>query len=544
MKLIWKLAIPQIIIVILFSSFSFIIVNSSFTNLTERHVKDVIEGRFLFIKNEIDIIAKKTVEECSVFVRLPAVMEAYKIALSGDIYNSYSPESQTARDLLRKELAVMLDSHREITGEKLMLHFHLPNGYSLVRLWRDKNTKINGEWVDISDDVSSFRLTVMDVNRNGNIAMGVEPGSGGFTIRGVIPVKAPDGKLLGSAEILQEFDPILSAASEDKRVFISSYVNSEVMDFSIELQDREKYPVIGNFIQIIEPKNSSVKSLITPQLLTKGKDGVVYEDHGSMVLATYPLSNYRGNQIGVIVCAMSTEAVSALANRAALILALTLAFMAFAPALILVIRMSVLVTIPLNSIKAKIQDIAEDRADLGEKIPCSQKDEIGELAVEFNALADKLDVILCERQDMFSKIRRESEKYEKMEHWYISILDSMPFQVSVMDMDMKWTFINSTAEKFTGKKRCDVMGLPCFNSELEICNTDKCAITCAKRRIKQTHFSCGDLSFQVDIEMIRGLRGEAAGYVEIIQDITKLELLAIHKARAEVQLIQDPAIRI
>jgi len=134
MKLVWKLSIPQICIVICFGLISFIVINSSFGSMREQYVRDVIENRFQFITKEIEVSALKSVSETSVFVTLPAVIQAYEIALGGDIDDPYSPESQTAREFLRRELAPMLDSYSDLMGKKLELHFHLPNGLSLVRI--------------------------------------------------------------------------------------------------------------------------------------------------------------------------------------------------------------------------------------------------------------------------------------------------------------------------------------------------------------------------------------------------------------------------
>ena len=402
-KIIQKLAAPQICLVLCLALISFFIINSSFTKMRERYVNDVIESRFQFIEKGMEASAEKCVSETSLFVHLPVVMEAYDIALGGNINDPYSPESQAARELLRKELAVYLDSHHKVTGKKLNLHFHLPSGLSLVRLWQEKNTKVNGEWVDISDDLSAIRQMVTDVNRTGRTAKGLEAGIGGFTIRGVIPVMADDGRQLGSAEVLQEFDPLLQTAIEDGKVYVSMYVNKNLLDFSIELQDQEKYPVKGDFIRIFDAKNASGESLITSELLSKGKNSVYFEDHSKLALVAYPLNDYRGNQVGILVFEMNTSAIAALANRAAIILSIILAGIAFGPALVLLQRANELIVKPLNKIKAKIVDISQDRADLGDWIPCTQNDEIGDLAMEFNTLTSKMRCILWKHNDVRSQ---------------------------------------------------------------------------------------------------------------------------------------------
>ena len=542
MKLVWKLSIPQICIVVCLGLISFAVVNSSFTNMREQYIRNVIESRFQFITKEIENSARKSVSESSVFVRLPAVIQAYEIALSGDIDDPYSPESQAARELLRKELALMLDSYREVMGLSLQLHFHLPNGFSLVRLWRDKNTRINGEWVDISDDLRSYRPTVLDVNKSGKPAIGLEPGSGGFTIRGVIPVTTPGGRLIGSAEVLQDFNPILESAREEGQFYISLYANSELLDFSVELQNPEKYPLKGDFVRVVEAKDSTVESLITPDLLTKGKKSAFFEDYGSMTVAMFPIANYQGNQVGVIVLAMNTKTISILLNTTAITMVLILVGMAIAPTFALLLRLRILVTGQMNMIKAKIQDIAEDRADLSEQIPSHQKDEIGELVRWFNTLTAKLDGILKERQAMFSKIRSESDKFKETAHWYASILDAIPFIISVQDTEMKWTFINKTVEKLFGKKREDIIGLHCSSWGSSICDTDNCAVVCAKHGVKRTFFTQDGGTYQADVEMFKNLDGEVAGFIEIVQDITKIKEMeeeALSASRAKSQFLAN-----
>ncbi|MCL1847099.1 MAG: response regulator [Coriobacteriia bacterium] len=532
MKLVWKLAIPQVIIVICFGLISYLVIDSSFVNMREQYVNDVIDNRIQFVTDEIENSSQKSVDEASLFVGLPIVQQAYAIALSGNTNDPYSPQSQEARNLLREELAPMLDTYYEMTGERLRLHFHLPNGYSLVRLWRDYNTKIDGEWVDISDDLRSYRPTVLDTLNYGEPALGLEPGSGGFAIRGVIPIKTPEGELIGSAEVLQDFGPILDAAADEGKLDISLFANKEVLEFSVELQDAEAYPPIGDFIQVIEAKDEHVASLITPEFLAEGKHGVVFKNNKYVTLAAFPLFDYQNNQVGVVVCAMNTEAISNLTDTASIILALMLAAMAILPTFALVMLLRRLAIRPLTAIISKIQDIAEDRADLSEQIPSRQSDEIGDLARWFNTLTGKLDGIMKERETMLDQISSESEKLEETAHWYKSILDATPLPITVTDADMNWTFVNKAVEDFLGTKSEDMLGKPCSNWDAHICNTENCGIACAKRGLKETYFSQKGRSHKVDVEILKDLNGETAGYIEVVQDITQIEEMAEHEAEA------------
>ena len=557
MKLVWKLSIPQICIVVCLGIISYIVINSSFISMREMYVTDVVDECFNRITKDIEGKAQESLRQTSVFTRLPAVIDAYKIALSGNIDDPYSPQSQKARDMLRTSLAPMLDSFEEQTGKKLELHFHLPNSRSLVRLWRDKQFSANGEEVDISDDLSTYRATVTDVNRSGKVVMGIELGSGGLAIRGVVPVIAPDGSQLGSAEVLQDFDPILDNVTEIGKIEISLYINGDLLTFiadpmnpiavAEEIQNPEINPHKGDFVRIKAPQGGSFDDLITPELLSKGKYGRVFEYHGSMALATLPINDYLGKQLGVMVCVMNTDGVSRLANTAAVILALMLTVMVIAPSASLLLQSGILIIMPLNKVRAKIQDIVENRVNLSDRISIKQKDEIGNLVKWFNALTAKVDGMLEElrnadrrtqsllrvNNDMLSEIRSESAKFEEMAHWYMSILDALPFPVSVQDEETRWKFINAPLEKILGKKRNEVIGMYCYNWGTEICNTKKCCILCARKGLKRIFSSLDDKSYQIDVEILKDLHGDTAGYLEVIQDITKLERVTKQQADAE-----------
>ncbi|MDR2730133.1 MAG: response regulator [Treponema sp.] len=131
------------------------------------------------------------------------------------------------------------------------------------------------------------------------------------------------------------------------------------------------------------------------------------------------------------------------------------------------------------------------------------------------------------------KIVDEREKSEKTAHWYRSILDAIPFPVSVTDINTNWTFINNRMERFLDIRYEDAVGKPCSNWDVNICNTANCGIECAKRGIKQTHFTHNGFSFQVDIEILKDLLGETAGYIEVMQDVSKLEEMARKQTEEE-----------
>jgi signal transduction histidine kinase/ABC-type amino acid transport substrate-binding protein/CheY-like chemotaxis protein len=141
--------------------------------------------------------------------------------------------------------------------------------------------------------------------------------------------------------------------------------------------------------------------------------------------------------------------------------------------------------------------------------------------------------------DQTAIIKTESVKIKERAHWYEAILDAIPFPISVTGTDRKWTFVNKATNIFLGKRRKDILGKPCSNWGTDICNTADCGIECVQRGLKQTRFSHKGLSYKVDIETLQSLEGETTGFIEIVQDVTKLEQMAKQEAEAVSQAKSD-----
>ena len=65
--------------------------------------------------------------------------------------------------------------------------------------------------------------------------------------------------------------------------------------------------------------------------------------------------------------------------------------------------------------------------------------------------------------------------------WYEQMLDSIPFPISVTDMNMNWTFFNKAAEQVTGLSRKEMLGKQCSNWGADICKTENCGINLLRK---------------------------------------------------------------
>ena len=119
--------------------------------------------------------------------------------------------------------------------------------------------------------------------------------------------------------------------------------------------------------------------------------------------------------------------------------------------------------------------------------------------------------------------------------WYECLLDSLPFPITVTDMNRNWTFVNKAVEDLLGKKRKEVFGRPCCEWGAAICNTDNCGINCLERGQNTTTFEQWDLNFRVDTSYLIDKKNNKIGHIEFVQNITEM----VESQKAEALLVSE-----
>lgn len=508
-----KIGIPLTLTVAILGMLSFFFMWNQFSTLKDSNIKDILLGKQAKVYESLDFASTFARDMAALFSRMPEVISAYQTALGGDINDENSPQSQTAREHLRTALAEVLTGYENITGKKFQLHFHLSNGRSLVRLWREKQAKRNGTWLDISDDLSSFRQTVLDVNRTGNAVQGIELGRGGFVIRGLAPIKTATGKQLGSVEVLIDFAPIIQAGGTGENQQILLYMNADKLKITTRLQDKEKYPMFGQkFVLVSGQKNKALREMFTPEFLEQGRKAFTNKEVGNTALSAFPILDYRGKQIGVMVYATNIAHQTAIIDHAVWALGILLLSILLLPGIIGNLVIYRFVILPVRRIMDKILDIAEDRADLSDRLDESQKDELGALSRRFNRLMDKIRHLLDEAQG------------------YVNMLNAVPDPIFAVDKDWNVTTANEATQTLLGKEMDKIKGQRCMAlMQTEACETDNCPITQAREKEGYVQSEVIDMSrggkqlfVQPIGNVIRNSQGEIVGYVEIARDVTDL----------------------
>jgi methyl-accepting chemotaxis protein len=258
----------------------------------------------------LDAAQDRVLEEAALFTGLPAVHEAYRHALTGDIDNEADPRCQEAREMLRREVAPYTAGYKNHTGQsQFSLHFHLPSGRSLVRTWRDGwQTKRDGKKLDVSDDLTGFRHTVTEVNRSRQPVKGIEVGRGGFVIRGVVPVS--DGaRHLGSLEVFTNFAPLLDKLKSSDTENYAVFMDQRLLSTATKLQDPDKYPVLdGKYVFCAATDPELTLRLADSGLLDEGHGGLAQRTEGDYQLAALPVKDFSGAAVGVLLITQDISA--------------------------------------------------------------------------------------------------------------------------------------------------------------------------------------------------------------------------------------------
>ncbi len=106
--------------------------------------------------------------------------------------------------------------------------------------------------------------------------------------------------------------------------------------------------------------------------------------------------------------------------------------------------------------------------------------------------------------------------------WYESILDAVPFPITVTDMDTRWTFVNKAVESMLNKNRNELKGHLCNEWGAGICNTDKCGINRLRNGFSNTKFDQFGGHFNVDCTYVTDAQGKRIGHVEVVTDVTEV----------------------
>ncbi len=228
-----------------------------------------------------------------------------------------------------------------------------------------------------------------------------------------------------------------------------------------------------------------------------GKSTIIGEDY---LAAYWPARTYDGEILGMWFIGLPITSVLASEDAAHTRTVLTTLAVLFVM-LVMAIYVGLRFTAPIKKLASYALQVADGKENASLHITSND---------EFGTLAHTL-------QGMVAKLKDQT-------HWYKSVLDALPINVSVTDMDRNWLLVNAAGLKGAGKKLEDIIGLPCHTRGGNLCNTPDCGINRLEEgQPEAINYLPDGTVMHMRLSYLLNLQGEKIGHLEVGINITEQE---------------------
>ncbi len=312
---------------------------------------------------------------------------AYQVAENPDVQELFANRDREGL------LALVGDSYERLNREYGVdkFHFHIPPAVSFLRVHAPTS---------YGDDLSTFRHSVVFVNRTGQGVVGIEKGIYGLSVRGVVPIWY-EGRLIGSVE----FGVPLNTA------FVEAIASNSGVDVSVHTFGRtvEDEATGGQWVMLA---SSTGRRLARGQELSAAMESGepqtmnVWRWNIPYTVMLLPLRDFSGEVVAV--AELSRPQIEMMEGVKRLVLigigigaAIILAFWAVTALSLQPVLRS------MRSIVTAAQRFSQ--GDLDARAPVGLHDEIGEVASAFNSMADQLQGLVAALEQRVTARTRELE---------------------------------------------------------------------------------------------------------------------------------------
>ncbi|MFW8601404.1 methyl-accepting chemotaxis protein [Desulfobacterota bacterium M19] len=289
MRLSLRLKVMVIPLVLMTMSSVFLIGMSLWVEnyLWQEKINELSTSQAALAKNSLDSVKTQALTIAAMAAAIPGVQEAYKMARNG--------REAEGRTLLRKSMEPIHQSVTSTLGIKYFkIHFHLPPAKSFLRIWRKAGKNDGG------DDLSSFRKTVLEVNKEKKPITGIEIGRGGFAIRGLVPITNPDGIHLGSVECLFDFNKIFKTARFLSTDNVAVYMVTRELKIARKLKAKN-LPQTDDLVRVFSSNAKATDPFIKKDLLAKSLKEKTFIQFNGHLLTGLPIKDFSGSTQGVLI---------------------------------------------------------------------------------------------------------------------------------------------------------------------------------------------------------------------------------------------------
>jgi len=254
--------------------------------------------------------------------------------------------------------------------QNVKIHIHTKDNKSFLRNWQSEK---------YGDDLSSFRNSVVKVNKTQELVNTFEVGNDGLSIRSVVPV-IQNGVHLGSLEFMQGINSVAKAFDKNEDAFVL------LMDDKLDVEKKEGNKKIKNYIVSQKFLNEDFAQNLSKIDFNDflGKDYFI----DAKYFYTYvDITDFENKKIGLAIVAKPLKTVNLAIDKTTNLIFIALFLLGSAIGINLIIsllnlKMSVLK--PIISLKKSIENIKNNTSDGFSSIEVEYNDEIGDVVESFN----------------------------------------------------------------------------------------------------------------------------------------------------------------
>ena len=291
-----------------------------------------------------------------------AVMGAYIIANTPKVQKLFA---EGKREELYEEVGKIWEILSKKFGVK-QFQFHKPPAISFLRVHKPSK---------FGDDLSSFRFTVIEANKDLKMVMGIEKGKAGFGIRGVVPVYDENGNHIGSVELGLSLDKSLLGFMKERlggEWFLYTLVKGVAWEDKDYFGTMESDPFIQNQEKIEEVK--------------QGKLAYYYDPKSEKVVTLVPVKDFQNKIVAYIKVVQDTEYFHLKRSMLSLI---TISVSIFLIVIIAVLYLYLNYAFkPMKAILVYLENVA--KGDLTAKLTVNSKNEFGRISLAVRETIENL----------------------------------------------------------------------------------------------------------------------------------------------------------
>jgi PAS domain S-box-containing protein len=363
-----------------------------------------------------------------------ALSLAYQVATSPTVQETF------ARKDTRALIELLLPSY-EILKDKFdvkQFHFHTKPATSFLRLHRIYQS---------GEAMASFRHTISQVEEAGQGIAGLERGTTGFGVRGVVPV-FHEGKFIGTFEIGYSVE----------RPFLDSLKRRYDMDLALLIPI---HGTSGFYTLTASSANLQISSdEICGRVFRTQNPEILLSPPNATGLAIFlgPLKDFNGKSIGVVEISVdrSTTLAELAENRIEMFAVMAVALLCSSIVIVWVVTVFLR---PVRDIVSAAREIAAGERDRRIFVPVG--DEIGTLAGSLNDMLESLNRAKQEIQEycvtLEERVEARTQELVEEKEKYETLVDNAPLIVYRIERDGTTVYVNRVVEEILGYTPAEVI---------------------------------------------------------------------------------------